>query len=340
MADVSVNTTSTVSRRLRSAVRAILPPGVDVRIVDDHAPPVELVVNGLPVVAFWIGEGTLGRARDVLRSAEVPADIVVGRRMSAGARAVLSGAGVGWVDESGAAEIAIGTLIVSRTGRPEIATRHERRWTPSVFAVAEAVLCGSPATVSATVASTGLSTGACTNALRFLTDAGLLEAGAARGRGSARHVVDVDAFVDVYAKEVHAAPAPISIHVGVSWQDVVEGLVTVGKVWDAEGTEWVASGGVAAAVMAPMLTSVRSALVFVDADTVPGLEAVVAQVGLAPVEGGRLTLAPFPTTTTRTLSTTVDGLRVAPWPRVFADLQTLGVRGEEAADHLREVAGG
>lgn len=101
-----------------------------------------------------------------------------------------------------------------------------------------------------------------------------------------------------------------------------------------------ASGQVAAAVIAPLLTSVRSAMVYVEADTTPKLEAIAAQVGLRPIEGGRLTLAPFPTTTTRTLSATVDGLRVAPWPRVFADLQKSGVRGEEAAEHLREVVGG
>ncbi len=135
-----------------------------------------------------------------------------------------------------------------------------------------------------------------------------------------------------------SAPAPIAIQVGVSWQDAVDGLVHAGEVWDDQGTEWVASGGVAAAVMAPLLTSVRTALVFVGAHTVPGLETVAAQIGLSPVQGGRLTLSPFPTTTTRTLSTTVGGLRTAPWPRVFADLQTLGVRGEEAAEHLREVA--
>lgn len=31
------------------------------------------------------------------------------------------------------------------------------------------------------------------------------------------------------------------------------------------------------------------------------------------------------------------GLRVAPWPRVYADLRAVGVRGEEAVEHLREM---
>jgi len=43
------------------------------------------------------------------------------------------------------------------------------------------------------------------------------------------------------------------------------------------------------------------------------------------------------TVTGRRLATRVDGLMVAPWPRVFADVRTVGVRGEEAAEHLREA---
>lgn len=42
---------------------------------------------------------------------------------------------------------------------------------------------------------------------------------------------------------------------------------------------------------------------------------------------------------TQRLSTPVGDLRVAPWPRVYADLRVSGVRGEEAAEHLFEVSG-
>jgi hypothetical protein len=152
-------------------------------------------------------------------------------------------------------------------------------------------------------------------------------------------VIDTDAFLAAYVEEAESLVRPLSLQVGVTWQDAVGELAGVGHTWDEEGTDWVASGQVAAAVMAPLLTSVRTAMVYVGADTAPKLEAVAAQVGLRPIEGGRLTLAPFPTTTTHMLSTTVDGLQVAPWPRVFADLQMSGVRGEEAAEHLREVVG-
>jgi len=30
-------------------------------------------------------------------------------------------------------------------------------------------------------------------------------------------------------------------------------------------------------------------------------------------------------------------MRTAPWPRVYADLRRAGVRGEDAAEHLRSI---
>ena len=51
-------------------------------------------------------------------------------------------------------------------------------------------------------------------------------------------------------------------------------------------------------------------------------------------------IRPFPSAITNRLSTEHGALRVAPWPRVYADLRDQGVRGEESAEHLAEVAGG
>ncbi len=87
---------------------------------------------------------------------------------------------------------------------------------------------------------------------------------------------------------------------------------------------------------APHLSGLGSAEVYVERDTIVGLEAAAAVVGLRPVPGGRLRLRPFPTVTTNRLATIVDRLRV-PMARVFVDLQHAGVRGEDAAEHLKEV---
>jgi hypothetical protein len=93
----------------------------------------------------------------------------------------------------------------------------------------------------------------------------------------------------------------------------------------------------AASLVAPLLTTVSSADVFVDARTEPALRLVAEAGGREPMAGGRLILRPFPSAGTRHLTTDTDGLRIAPWPRIFADLRHLGVRGEEAAEHLRDL---
>ena len=329
---------ASIASRVEEAIRSVLPSFASLQRISAEGPEVELVLNGQHLTALWVREGWLRAIRQVLEAGASLPDIVVARTMGPAARSALSEAGVGWVDETGAAEVVVGSVVVSRSGSPT--RKSAPRWTRSVLAVAEAALCGSRTTVAGMADATSLSTGTCANALRTLTDLGLLGASSARGRGSARHVIDTDMFLSAYVRAAEVLVRPQSLQVGVTWQDAVEGLGGCGRTWDEQGTAWVASGPVAAAVMAPLLTSVRSAVVYVEADTAPRLEATAAQAGLLPIEGGRLTLAPFPTTTTRTLSTTVDGIRVAPWPRVFADLQGSGVRGEEAAEHLREVVNG
>jgi hypothetical protein len=323
-------------RRAEDAVRAVLPRAAKVRVGDVDA-GVDIVVNGHPFVITWIGDGRLADAKRVVSTRRGRPDIAVARRMSPGARETLAEAGIGWVDETGAAEIAAGTIVISRPGRPPKPSGPPERWTPSVIAVAEALLCGTKATVAATEEATGLSNGSCTTALRVLTDFGLLEADAGRGRDSARRVADGDRLLDAYASVVEALPPSISLQIGVTWRDTIDGVMQTGARWDKAKVAWAASGAVAATVIAPLLTTVNAADVYVDAETILGLEAAAASAGLRPIEGGRLTLRPFPSVTARRLATRVDGLMVAPWPRVLADVRTIGVRGEEAAEHLREV---
>lgn len=317
-------------------MRDVLPRSVKVRAARKAA-EADLIVNGVPLHVAWVGEGWLRDVQSVLGGRRGRPDIVVARRMSPGARDALSEAGIGWVDETGAADIAAGPILVSRTGRREKRIEKPSGWTPAVIAVAEALLCGTRATVAATETATGLSAGSCTHALRVLTDLGLLSADSKRGRGSARRIGDFDKLLDVYASVVAGLTSPVSLRVGATWRDPVVGLVDTGSKWDKAGIVWASTGAVAASVVAPYLTSVSSAEVYVDADTFAGLEAAAADVGLRPIEGGRLTLLPFPTVTAVRLAERIDGLRVVPWPRIYADLRPSGVRGEEAAEHLREV---
>lgn len=322
--------------RCVAAVRAVLPRSVDVRQPRGDAQS-DLVVNGQVIDIKWAGEGQLGDVRPLIALRRHRPDVVVARRLSPGAKAALADAGVGWVDESGAAEIAIGTIIVSRSGAANIRDSRPKGWAPAVLATAEAVLCGVKATAAAVGEATGLSTGSCVNALRVLTDLGLLQASAARGRESARRVSDPDHLLDVYSLAAQRLASDLRLEVGVTWRDLAAGVRAVAHRLGRAGVGYAVSGVLAGDLLAPYLTNVATVDVYVSADTIIGLEAAAADAGLKPVEGGRLVLRPFPTVAVSRLASEAGGLRVAPWPRVYVDLRRAGVRGEDAAEHLREV---
>lgn len=336
MADADQGPRPAVHSRPVQALIDVLPRTVSVEIPTGD-PRADVMIGGHSLDVKWAGQGSLGAVVSLLRAAERRPDVVAARELSPGAKNALSEAGVAWVDETGAAEIAIGTIVVSRSGTRAPRDARMKRWTPAVLGVAEALLCGVDATGAAVKQATGLSSGSCTNALRFLAGLGLLESNAARGRDSARRVRDVDSLLDAYASAAQQRPAGAEIQVGVTWRDPVAGLAEAGSRWTGAGVSWAATGAVAATVLAPLMTNVTSAEVYVGAETMAGLAAAAAAADLRPIEGGRLTLRPYPTVVTRRLAEAAGGILVAPWPRVFVDLQRTGVRGEEAAEHLREI---
>ncbi len=328
---------SNTTHRSEAAIAAVLPLSVQIERGRDQGYAIDLKINGQMIRAEWLGEGGLRQARELIAKPTQHPDVAVARRMSPGAREALSVAGVGWVDETGAAEIVLESLIVSKSGHQIKKPQRLPHWTPAVLAVAEALLCDGRPTVSAMQEVTKLSAGSVTNALRTLMDLGLISAVAYRGRNSARRIDDKDRLLDAYATAAAAMMPEPALTVGVTWREPTEILAEVGQRWDNAGITWAATGIAAASVLAPYLTTVNSGDVYVGRRTVAELEAIAAIAELKPINDGRLTLRPFPTVTARLLSVVKNGLSFAPWPRVYADLRISGVRGEEAAEHLREV---
>jgi len=332
------------TRRLSAALQAILPSSAKLEVLGVPEPAAATVLVGShTLLARWIGRGSLRTVRQAL-ALQPRVDVIAASELSLAARRAASDAGVGWVDETGAAEIVAGEIVVSRTGWPPgtRATRKPARdqWSPAILSVAEAILCGTRATVSATASATGHSPSSTAHALAFLTNLGLLQAPAARGRHSGRRLGDADLLLDRYADAARRLRPSTQLRCGLLWQEPLTEVERLGERWDRAGVRWASTGTLAATVLAPHLTPTATGELYVQAGSEPALRNAARHAGVEPIEGGRLLLRPFPTAGSEHLTATSGSLQVAPWPRVYADLQDAGVRGEEAAEHLREAMRG
>ncbi len=354
------------NQRLIRTVRSVMPAKASVveksQLDGFHILEVQLSVPGMKsasvvhrLSAAWVGEGWPKQIKYLLQGNSVP-DVIVGRHVSPGARELAASQNVGWIEESGAAEFVTGSGLVVRT-EPRVVqasaslnaqlrlrangTAIEGKWSPAMLATAEALLLNTRATVEAVKEVAGLSTGATVRALRELTDRGLLSATATRGRNSERHLHDFDAFLDMYQRAAHLHRVRLATSfTHVLWRDPVDHIITMSKVWDSAGIRWAATGALAAQSVAPYLTDVQTVEIYVsDATTPIELDNIAAMIGGEPssARAARLVLRPFPTTTSKRHIGHHGNLAVVPIPRLYADLFEVGVRGGEAAEHLKEV---
>lgn len=326
------------SNRSLSVLRAILPSSTKLDVIEQSGMQTLVKIASQRARVLWVGEGWRAQVKPALESVDVQCPtIFVARKMSPGAQELLRNEQVNWADEIGNAEIAIGPLIVSRIGRSAVSKKKLERWTPAVLTVAEALLCGQKATVSSMADTTQLSVGSCVNALRFLTERGHLKSNQIRGSKSARFVTNQEQLLEDYASQSALFSSKPSLSIGVSWKGPERELAKIGKTWTQAKLKWAITGELASAILAPHLTQIATYEVYLNVETLAELEALCRRLNLRPLPGGRLTLKAAPTKISDRLVTEKNGLNIAPWPRVYADLRNTGVRGEEAAEHLKEV---
>jgi hypothetical protein len=264
-------------------------------------------------------------------------DVVVAPLLSPGARELARQRGAGWLDESGAAEIRDGMLLIAVTGVSPTPLDSRLGWRPATLAVCEVLLTGCPPTAAAVTSRTGLAASTVVGALKFLDRSGFLEAPTARGPLSGRHVTDPDALLDAYAAAAERLRPPISLRVGALWRDPLKGVIDAGRQWHAASIRWAVTGALSAAVIAPLLAEPTPTEIYVTGRTIGDLRQAAEISGLRVIEGGRILLRPFPTPARDVIAEEIKpGLFSMLWPRSYADLRTVGVRGEDAAEHLRE----
>lgn len=324
--------------RLKRLFESILPPGSSPQVESlpdgDHL----LVLAGEQYLVRTITRGDLRTARLAIEREPTP-HLVAARHLSGSARSAITDAGVGWVDETGGARFKAGPIILALDGTASPPPRPSptSEWFTSYLAAAEALLAGAKATGDAVAKAAALSPASALRALSFLAARGLVEASAARGRASGRQLVDPGRLLEEFADAVARRSQPAALHCAVLWRDPATEVATLGTRWSEQGLAWAAGGALAASVEAPYLSQVTRGVVYVDAGSRFGLLSAANAAGLEPMPGGRLLLARFPTSATRELRREVGGLSVTSWPRTYADLRGEGVRGQEAAEHLREV---
>lgn len=245
-----------------------------------------------------------------------------------------------WIDLRGAADIHMGgLLILVRRERDTSPPETDLRWTPGALAVSEGLLVGVGGTVAELTEATGLAASTVAAALKLLQSEGLVTAEAARGRRARRTVADRDLLLDAYAAAASRLRDTASIRIGVLWRNPLRGVSDLGARFTGRDVTWSVTGTLAADVLAPYLSEIDPWEIYVDGGSPAELRQIARDVGLEEAEGGRLLLRPFPTPAKDALCITVSGQRVPAWPRVFADLRMIGVRGEEAAEHLRDRMG-
>jgi len=318
---------------------AVMPPGARVHLRTDPKHPSDLIfsVASHHLRARLVRYANLAAAK-VAVSAKPRPQVLVMSRTTPAIRDFLSKHSTGWVDQTGSAQISSEHLLISRDAVRALRPGDSpSRWTRSMLGVAEALLMGIPGTVSAVSASTGLAQSSAAAALHALTQMRLLTADDTRGRNAGRRIVERSVLLSAYSEATTTRPHRFTLRVGVLWRDPVTALSKLGESWTKEGTAWAATSALAAAVSAPLGTQISPLEIYLDAASPATMSAVLKRVGLEPLEGGRLWVAPFPSEVTRRLVNVASRLPVVPWPRAYADLQHAGVRGEDAAEHLREV---
>lgn len=300
-------------------------------------------------VVFDIRWAGLGWPQDVRSATEDvpepwPTDVVLlAHRLSPGAIEWLRARGANWADETGQARILgpDGLTVIREPARQSAPDPHipAFAWSKSALATAEAILAREDTMLRATELAplTGWSVAQTANVLKAFDRQGwTAKRGATRGRGAHRELIDPAALLAAWSSTLSEEPHPTRIAHRAT-RDVMSVLRNELAPELERGVSWAVSGWAGLELAAPFATTTPSVHVYVArADFAGSLTQAIEAAGLHEVEqGGRLIFwAAEPSTIA--LSWRAHGIPVVSPPRLYADLSSLGARGQDAADHVRE----
>jgi hypothetical protein len=361
--------------RALQALRAVLPEQLlaaseVIRTLDypvlllhhESGPPSELV-------PLWVGEGFPRDVTDILDVinrgqaaylATSQTRVLVSRRMSTGARRLLDEENISWADETGRARItAPPAVYIFRDApaglRSEISAANEPRWSESAGAVAETLLVNldrsNPRSALTTndgiehdrlpgnaelAEETSWSVAQVSKVLQQFDTAGwTAKTGAERGTSAGRILADPGGMLSGWAgwhrsRRLQSAGAHAVVREPRELLDRI--------AWLGPG-QWAVTGWLALDEVAPFATATPNVGCYLDTQTFDErLYDIMGELKLRPVtQGARITFLRAEPQVLRQSSIGPSGFRIVSPIRLYGDLLRQGVRGETAADHLREV---
>ncbi len=294
----------------------------------------------------WAGQGWPQDVRSA--AADVPepwpSDVVLlAHRLSTGAIEWLRARGANWADEAGQARILGpgGLTVIREPARQPILSPHipAFAWSKSALATAEAILVREDPMLRATelASITGWSVPQTANVLKAFDRKGwTTKRGADRGRGAHRALIDPAALLAAWSSAVAEESHPTRIAHRAT-RDVMTLLRNKLAPALERSVSWAVSGWVGLELTAPFTTTTPSLHVYIArADFAGSLNHVIQAAGLHEVEEGGRVIFWSAEPSVLALSWRAHGIPIVSPPRLYADLSSLGARGQDAADHVRE----
>ena len=291
------------------------------------------------------------RALATVANVDKPAvPVLVARRMSPGARAMLDDTGLCWADADGNVRLSVGPVVVvldaPASPVPPLDEAREVRWADATGAVAE-LLLGRAARdgaqdplepVTAIAAHLGISAPLVSRALKQFDVAGWTRrTGPDRGPQVARRLTDPGAMLSAWAAWHTTRRLPTTTTHALI-QDLAPWLRDLRDRWPSG--RWCVTGEAAAQMRAPYLSRVSLVEIYLAPSTYDEqLDHLIRAASLSPVtHGGRVRLIradPYLSPLVADSGSDSD-IPLVPDIRLYADLLGGGVRGDEAASELRD----
>lgn len=319
------------------APRAKKDPKVPIRLHDGHQVIFDI---------RWAGRGWPQDVRSAAANVPEPwpTDVVLlAHQLSPGAIEWLRARGANWADETGQARILGpgGLTVIREPARQPALDAHipAFAWSKSALATAEAILTREDPMLRATELApiTGWSVPQTAKVLKAFDRQGwTTKRGATRGRSAHRELIDPTALLAAWSSAISAEPRPTRIAHRAT-RDVMTVLRNELAPALEQGVNWAVSGWAGLELAAPFATITPNAHIYVaQADFAAPLSEAIETADLHELEQGGRVIFWAVEPSALALSWRVQGIPIVSPPRLYADLSSLGARGQDAADHVRE----